>query len=201
MADQTTSSPARRLTPLRGRELRASAAAGGVVLLLVVVLAIVDPTGLLAPVGGHGMPVVRFGGVYQWAPLLVGLPVLLAGTMLPVHALARSGRALFAFTWVSVVGAVALAAAATGFAAALPLVGAHLSVLAALKFAVATSGFAGLKGLVVGPLVGATAVLARRRAGPGPHLTRYPTWRPAWRPAPSRHLAAGEGSSPAAGSR
>ena len=75
--------------------------AGAVVLLLVVVLAVVDPTGLLAPVGGHGMPVIRFGGVYQWAPLLVGLPVLLAGTMLPVYALARSGRALFAFTWVA----------------------------------------------------------------------------------------------------
>ncbi|HWO50546.1 MAG TPA: hypothetical protein VNN23_03030, partial [Ornithinibacter sp.] len=168
MADQTTSSRARWRTLLRGRQFRASASAGAVVLLLVVVLAVVDPTGLLAPVGGQGMPVVRFGGVYQWAPLVVGLPVLLSVTMLPVYALARSGRALFAFTWVAVAGAVALAAAATGFAAALPLVGPHLSVLAALKFAVATSGFAGLKGLVAGPLVGAAAVLARGRRASGP---------------------------------
>ena len=143
MADQTTSSRARWRTLLRGRQFRASAAAGAVVLLLVVLLAVVDPTGLLAPVGGQGMPVLRFGGVYQWAPLVVGLPVLLATTVLPVYALGRSGRALFAFTWVAVVGAVAVAAAATGFAAALPLVGPHLSVVAALKFAVATSGFAG----------------------------------------------------------
>ncbi len=163
MADQTTASRARWRTLLRGRQFRASALAGGVVLLLVVVLAVVDPTGLLAPVGGHGMPVIRFGGAYQWAPLLVGLPVLLAGTMLPVFALARSGRALFAFTWVCVVGAVAIATAATGFAAALPLVGPHLGFVAALKFAVATSGFAGLKGLVAGPLVGAAAVLGRGR--------------------------------------
>ena len=163
MADQTTSSRARWRTLLRGRQFRASAAAGAVLLLLVAVLAVVDPTGLLAPVGGQGMPVVRFGGVYQWAPLVVGLPVLLAVTMLPVYALGRSGRALFAFTWVAVVGAVAIAAAATGFAAALPLVGPHLSMVAALKFAVATSGFAGLKGLVAGPLVGAAAVLARGR--------------------------------------
>ena len=168
MADQqTSSSRARRRTLLRGREFRASAAAGAVVLLLVVVLAVVDPTGLLAPVGGHGMPVLRFGGVYQWAPLLVGLPVLLAGTMLPVHALARSGRALFAFTWVCVIGAVALAAAATGLAAALPLVGPHLGFVAALQFVVATCGFAGLKGLVAGPLVGAAAVLARGRRASG----------------------------------
>ena len=163
MADQTTASRARWRTLLRGRQFRASALAGGVVLLLVVVLAVVDPTGLLAPVGGHGMPVIRFGGTYQWAPPLVGLPVLLAGTMLPVFALARSGRALFAFTWVCVVGAVAIATAATGFAAALPLVGPHLGFVAALKFAVATSGFAGLKGLVAGPLVGAAAVLGRGR--------------------------------------
>ena len=154
-------------TLLRGREFRTSAVAGAVVLLLVVVLAVVDPTGLLAPMGGQGMPVVRFGGVYQWAPLMVGLPVLLAGTMLPVYALARSGRTLFAFTWVAVVGAVATAAAATGFAAALPLVDPHLSVVAALKFSVATSGFAGLKGLVAGPLVGAAALLALGRRASG----------------------------------
>ncbi|MGW5237849.1 cellulase family glycosylhydrolase [Monashia sp. NPDC004114] len=148
---------------MRRRELRASAAAGAVVLLLVVVLAIADPTGLLAPVGGHGMPVVGFGGPYQWAPLVVGLPVLLAGTMVPVYALGRSSRRLFAFTWASVVGAVALAAAATGFAAAVPMLGPHLSLAAALKFAVATSGFAGIKGLVAGPLVGAGAALGLGR--------------------------------------
>ena len=163
MADQTTSSRVRWARLPRGRAARATAAAGAVVLLLVLVLAVVDPTGLLAPVGGRGMPVVGFGGVYQWAPLFVGLPVLLAATMLPVHALARSGRGLFAFTWVAVVGAVALAAAATGLAAAVPLVGPHLGFAAALEFAVSTSGFAGLKGLVAGPLVGAAAVLARGR--------------------------------------
>ena len=167
MADQTTLPRARWGTVLRGREFRASTAAGVVVLLLVVVLAVVDPTGLLAPVGGLGMPVVGFGGAYQWAPLFVGLPVLLAATMLPVHALARSRRGLFAFTWVAVVGAVALAAAATGLVSALPLVGPHLSFVAALKFAVSTSGFAGLKGLVAGPLVGVAAVLARGRRTAG----------------------------------
>lgn len=163
MVDMTTEPRARRRTLLRGRELRAPAAAGAVVLLLVVVLALVDPTGLLAPVGGRGMPVLRFGGAYQWTPLLVGLPVLLAATMLPVHALARSGARMFAFTWVGVVGAVALAAAATGLVAVLPLVGPHLGFLAALEFVVATSGFAGLKGLVAGPLVAAAATLARGR--------------------------------------
>ena len=111
------------------------------------------------------MPVVRFGGVYQWAPLVIGLPVLLAGTMLPVYLLGRMGRPMFAFTWICVVGAVAVAAAATGLAAALPMVGPHLSLIAALKFAVATSGFAGLKGLVAGPLVGLAAVLALRPLG------------------------------------
>jgi hypothetical protein len=167
MADQTTSSRARRRTLLRGREFRASATAGAVVLLLVVVLAIADPTGLLAPVGGQGMPVVAIGGLFQWAPLVVGLPVLLAGTVVPVYALARSRRGLFAFTWASVVGAVAGAAAATGFVAALPMVGSHLSLAAALKFAVATSGFAGLKGVVAGPLVGAAAVLGLGRRASG----------------------------------
>jgi hypothetical protein len=165
MADQTA--PRVRRTPLRGRAVRASAAAGAVVLLLVVVLGFVDPTGLLAPVGGHGMPAVRFQGVYQWAPVVVGLPVLLAGTMVPVHALGRSGRGLFAFTWISVVGAAALAAAAVGFAAALPMVGPHLSLIAALKFSVATSGWAGLKGLIAGPLIGAAAVVARGRRALG----------------------------------
>ena len=167
MADQSTSSRARWGRLPRGPEFRTAAVAGAVVLLLVAVLALVDPTGLLAPVGGRGMPVVGFGGAYQWAPLVVGLPVLLFGTMLPVYLLSRSGRGVFAFTWVSVVGAVALAAASTGLVAVIPLLGPHLGLAAALEFTVATSGFAGLKGLVAGPLVGAAAVLARRRRASG----------------------------------
>src|SRR5690242_18940895 len=128
MADQTPMSSSRSRWSLRRPELRAAVAAAAVVLVLVGVLAVVDPTGLLAPVGGHGMPWIRFGGVYEWAPLVVGVPVLLAGTALPVHAVARSTAGagwLFFSTWVAVVGAVALAAAATGFTAALPLVGPH----------------------------------------------------------------------------
>ncbi|WP_156043866.1 glycoside hydrolase family 5 protein [Cellulomonas sp. URHE0023] len=167
MADQTTMSPPR--SRMRRRDLRATAASAVVVLVLVAVLAVVDPTGLLAPVGGHGMPVVRFGAAYQWAPLLVGLPVLLGGSMLPVLVVARAGssaRWLFVVTWVAVVGAVALAAAATAVATALPLVGAHLSLVATVRFAVASSGFAGLKGLVAGPLVALAAALAHGRAEP-----------------------------------
>lgn len=167
MAEQTTLSPDRSTARSHGRAARATGAAGVAVLLVVAALAFLDPTGLLAPVGGRGMPVVGFGGTYQWAPLLVGLPVLLAATMFPVHALARSGRGLFVFTWITVTGAVALAAAATGLAAALPLVGPHLGLGAAVQFAVSTNGFAGLKGLVVGPLVGAAAVLARGRRAAG----------------------------------
>src|SRR4051794_21862029 len=120
MADSTTTSPPRSL--LRRRELRAPTAAAIVVVALVAVLAVADPTGLLAPLGGHGMPVLRFGSVYQWAPLVVGLPVLLVATALPVYVVGRRGaraRWVFLTTWVSVVGSVALAAAATGFAAAL----------------------------------------------------------------------------------
>lgn len=170
MADLTEPSQARGRTVLRRRDLRASAVAGAVVLLLVVAFALVDPTGLLAPVGGHGMPPIRFGGVYQWAPLLVGLPVLLVATTVPVYAAGRTSvtaRRLFVVTWAAVTGAVALAAAATGLVAALPLVGPHLSFVAALKFAVATSGFAGLKGLVVGPLVALAAALAYGRRPSG----------------------------------
>lgn len=135
-------------------------------LVVVIALAFLDPTGLLAPVGGRGMPVFDLSIGYQWAPLLVGLPVLVVATVLPVHVVDRAvvkARWLFLATWVAVTGAVALAAAAGGFAAALPLVGPHLSIVAALKFAVATSGFAGLKGLVLGPLVGLAAVLAHGR--------------------------------------
>ena len=167
MADQSTSSPARLGRLPRDPEFRTAAVAGAVVLLLVAVLALLDPTGLLAPVGGRGIPVIGFGGAYQWAPLLVGLPVLLVGTMLPVYLLSRTGRGVFAFTWVSVVGAVALAAASSGLVAVIPLLGPHLRPAAALEFTVATSGFAGLKGLVAGPLVGAAAVLARRRRASG----------------------------------
>lgn len=142
--------------------VRASAAAAGVVLVLVVALALLDPSGgLLAPVGGHGLPVLGTGGAFRWAPLVVGVPVLLVGTAAPVHALARRGRTV-AVAWAATVGAFAVAAAATGLVAALPLVGPHLSFGSALQFAVTTSGWAGAKGLVVGPLVGAVAAVAYR---------------------------------------
>ncbi|MDQ0372043.1 cellulase family glycosylhydrolase [Cellulomonas humilata] len=142
--------------------VRASAAAAVVVLVLVTALALLDPSGgLLAPVGGHGLPLLGTGGVYRWAPLVVGLPVLLVATAAPVYALARRRRT-FVVAWAATVGAFALAAAATGFVAALPLVGPHLSFWSALQFAVTTSGWAGAKGLVVGPLVAAAAALAHR---------------------------------------
>lgn len=141
---------------------RASAAAAVVVLVLVAALALLDPSGgLLAPVGGHGLPILGTGAAFRWAPLVVGLPVLLVATAAPVSALARRRRT-FVVTWAATVGAFAVAAAATGFVAALPLVGPHLSFWSALQFAVTTSGWAGAKGLVVGPLVAAGASLAYR---------------------------------------
>ncbi|MGY4643665.1 glycoside hydrolase family 5 protein [Cellulomonas sp. URHB0016] len=134
-----------------------------VVLAAVVALAVADPSGLLAPVGGRGVPLLGTGGAYRWAPLLVGLPVLLAGTAVPVAVVVRAGgRRVFVTVWVAAVGAGALAAALTGVVAALPTVGAHLSLGSVLRFAFATSGFAGLKLLVVGPLAGAAAALAVR---------------------------------------
>lgn len=150
---------------LRRPASRAAIAAAAAVLVLVAALAALDPSGgLLAPVGGHGLPLLGSGGVYRWAPLVVGLPVLLAATAAPVYAIARYRRPgrVFVATWVATVGATAVAAAATGLVAALPLVGPHLSFGSALQFAVTTSGWAGLKGLVVGPLVALAAVLAHR---------------------------------------
>ncbi|WP_456788373.1 glycoside hydrolase family 5 protein [Cellulomonas sp. P5_C5] len=142
--------------------VRASAAAAVAVLVLVAALALLDPSGgLLAPVGGHGLPVLGTGAAFRWAPLVVGLPVLLVATAAPVWALARPGRT-FAVAWAATVGAFALAAAAAGFVATLPLVGPHLSFWSALQFAVTTSGWAGAKGLVVGPLVATAAALAHR---------------------------------------
>ena len=55
-----------------------------------------------------GLPLMGYGGVYHWAPLLVGLPVLLAGTAVPVCAVARSPERagwVFVTAWIAVVGA------------------------------------------------------------------------------------------------
>ncbi|WP_157465491.1 glycoside hydrolase family 5 protein [Cellulomonas sp. Leaf395] len=149
-------------TLLNRPAVRASASAAAVVLVIVGALALLDPSGgLLAPVGGHGLPILGTGAVYRWAPLVIGLPVLLVATAAPVYALSRRGRT-FVVAWAATVGAFAVAAAATGFAAALPLVGPHLSFWSALQHAVTTSGWAGAKGLVVGPLVAVAAALAHR---------------------------------------
>ncbi|MEN0130886.1 MAG: hypothetical protein AAGC49_15725, partial [Brevundimonas sp.] len=162
MADQTTTSSPRSRTSARTPQLRAAAAAGAAVVLLVAVFALADPSGLLAPIGGHGLPILGTGGAFAWAPLLVGLPILLAGVLAPVFVTARAGRPVFFATWAATVGAVAVAAAVSGILVALPVAGAHLGVVDTVQFAFATSGFAGLKGLVVGPLVGLAAVLGAR---------------------------------------
>ncbi|GIG19746.1 hypothetical protein Cch01nite_04700 [Cellulomonas chitinilytica] len=147
-------------------------AAATVLLAFVGALAVADPSGLLAPVGGRGLPLLGTGGAYGWAPLLVGLPVLLAGVVVPVHVVARVGRPVvtggwvLVVTWVAAVGAGALAAAATAVVSALPLAGPHLSPLSVVRFAFATSGFAALELLAVGPVAGAAAALAFRF---GPH--------------------------------
>ncbi|MDM7855222.1 glycoside hydrolase family 5 protein [Cellulomonas alba] len=136
-------------------------------LALVVLLAVVDPSaGLLAPVGGHGLPVVAGGAAFRWSGLAVGLPVLLAATALPILALTRAGRSgrVLVISGVVVGAAGAVSAAAAGFVTALPLVGAHLSLGAALHYAFVTCGFAGAKLLLVGPLVGAAAAIAHRTA-------------------------------------
>src|SRR5687768_7463789 len=98
--------------------IRATAAAVSVLVLIVAAGAIWDPSGLLAPVGGRGLPPMGTGGVYRWAPLLVGLPVLLVATAVPILALAR--KRAFLITWIAVTGAAALAAAATGLVSAIP---------------------------------------------------------------------------------
>lgn len=157
--------------PLRRRaELRASAAAAGAMLLIVVALAVADPSGLLAPVGGRGVPLVGAGDAYRWAPLVLGLPILLAGVAVPVLVVARvgrpavTGRRVFGVAWLASVGAATLAAALSGLVAALPMVGAHLDLGAAVRFAFSTAGFAGMKFLLAGPLVGLAAFLGFRFA-------------------------------------
>ncbi|GAB3844515.1 cellulase family glycosylhydrolase [Dactylosporangium cerinum] len=126
-----------------------------------------DPSGLLAPIGGRGLPLAGAGSAYRWAPLVVGLPVLLAGAAVPVLLVGRwlTARWVFVAAWVATVGASAWASAASGFVSAIPLLGAHLSVGSALRYAMSTSGFAALKYLVVGAVVAACAALAVR-AGP-----------------------------------
>ncbi|GAA3257074.1 glycoside hydrolase family 5 protein [Dactylosporangium siamense] len=142
-------------------------AAVTVVVLLVAVVAVgaaTDPSGLLAPIGGRGLPLAGTGGAYRWAPLVVGLPVLLAGAAVPILLVGRwlTARWVFAAAWVATVGASALASAASGFVSATPLLGKHLSVGTALRYAMSTSGFAALKYLVVGAVVAAGAALAFR---------------------------------------
>ena len=119
-----------RRSPVAAPQTRAAIAATAVLLAIIAVAAVLDPSGLLAPIGGRGLPFVGTAGVYQWAPLAVGLPVLLAGTVLPILVLGQrlKARWLFAATWVAVAGAGACASAATGFVSASPMLGAHLSV-------------------------------------------------------------------------
>lgn len=152
---------------LRRPAARAAAAAVIVLVLVVAAGAAWDPSGLLAPVGGRGLPLMGTGGAYQWAPLLVGLPVLLTATAVALLLLAggrpqRSAWWVFLVTWATVLGAGALSTAATGLAGTAPLVGPHLSIGAAIRFAFAASGFAALKFLLTGPLVAAAAGLAFR---------------------------------------
>ncbi|GAA1393322.1 hypothetical protein GCM10009662_01490 [Catellatospora coxensis] len=146
---------------------RAAVAAAVMLAAVVAAGAVGDPSGLLAPVGGRGLPPLGAGGVYRWAPLLVGLPVLLAAAVMPILTIGASRAKrpawwVFLITWTSVVGAAALATAVTGLAAAAPLTGPHLPVGLTLRFAFATSGFAALKFLLAGPLVAAAAALAYR---------------------------------------
>ena len=151
---------------LRRPASRAAIAAAAAVLVLVAALAALDPSGgLLAPVGGHGLPLLGCrrrvplgtagGGAARscWPPpprRSTPSPASDVGRVGVRRHLGRHGRRR------------RLAAAATGLVAALPLVGPHLSFGSALQFAVTTSGWAGLKGLVVGPLVALAAVLAHR---------------------------------------
>ncbi len=156
------------LTSLRRPHTRATAAGIAVLAIIVAAAAVWDPSGLLAPVSGRGLPLIGISGVYRWAPLFIGLPILIAGTVVPGFIVARaarpavSARWIFLITWASAVGAAALAAAATGFASVLPMTGAHLSPGLALRFAVAGSGFAAMKFVLVGLLVAALAALAYR---------------------------------------
>ncbi|WP_155372872.1 cellulase family glycosylhydrolase [Catellatospora vulcania] len=171
MTDLISPSPTTRRSPLRRPAVRATAAALAVLALIVAAGATWDPSGLLAPVGGRGLPPAGAGGVYRWAPLLIGLPILLAATAAPILLIGgsrvrRPGWWVFLVTWAAVVAAAALATAVTGLAAAAPLTGPHLSIGAALRFAFGISGFAAMKFLLVGPLVAAVAALARRLGPP-----------------------------------
>jgi hypothetical protein len=175
MTETLTSPPeARRRLALVAPETRAVLAAVAVLVAVIGAAAAWDPSGLLAPVGGRGLPVLGVGGVYRWAPLVVGFPILLVGTALPVWMAARVGRPavtasrVFSVAWLGVVGAAALAVTATGVAAVIPLLGNHLSVGQAVHFSAATSGFAAVKYVLVGPLIAAAAALAFRF---GPHRT------------------------------
>ncbi|MET8149960.1 glycoside hydrolase family 5 protein [Actinoplanes sp. NPDC049668] len=149
--------------------VRAAAAAVVILVAVLAVAAATDPSGLLAPIGGRGLPLLGTGGVYRWAPLVVGLPVLLAGTAVPTFLVAGYARArwVFAAAWIAVIGAGALATAATGFASAVPMLGPHLSLGSAATYALSTCGFAAVKFVFVGPLVAAGAALAAR-FGPRP---------------------------------
>src|SRR5262245_43026485 len=115
------------MTTIRGfrrPERRAAAAALAVLLIATGALAAFDPSGLLAPVGGQGVPLIGVASVYQWAPLLVGLPVLLFATAAPILLVTRSRRyswAVFAITLAAVVAAEALNVTITGFISAVPL--------------------------------------------------------------------------------
>ncbi|MET7423048.1 cellulase family glycosylhydrolase [Dactylosporangium sp. NPDC005555] len=157
-------------------------AAATVVAVLVVVVAVgaaSDPSGLLAPVGGRGVPLAGGGSPFRWAPLLVGLPVLLAGAAVPVLLAGRrsTARWVFAAAWVATVGASAWASAASGFVSTVPLLGRHLSAGSALRYSVSVSGFAALKYVVVGAVVAACAALAFR-AGPAAPSPAQPMVRP-----------------------
>jgi hypothetical protein len=155
---------AARLAP----EHRATAAAAVVLVAMVMAAAAWDPTGLLGPVGGRGLPLMGSGDVYRWAPFVIGLPIMVTGTAVPVFVIAGrrvAARWLFASTWLALVGAAAWATAVTGFVSALPMTGSHLSLWTAAAFEVQTSGFAAAKFLLFGPLVAAAAAVAYR-AGP-----------------------------------
>lgn len=163
-----SSRPASRRPPLARPEIRACAAAAATAAAVVAAAAAWDPSGLLAPVGGRGLPLAGAGGVYRWAPLAIGFPILVTGTLAPLFLAVRHRRStvtawwVFTVTWIALVGAAALATAATGLAAATPLLGPHLAAGTALRFSIATSGFAAIKYVLIGPLAATAAALAYR---------------------------------------
>lgn len=160
--------------------VRAAAAVVTVLVAVVALGAATDPSGLLAPVGGRGLPLAGAGGAYRWAPLAVGLPVLLAAAAAPVLLAGGwlTAWRTFAVAWVATVGASVWAGAASGFVAAAPMLGAHLPAGAALRFAVSTSGFAALKYLVVGAVAAGCAALAVRLGPAAPARAEPPAARP-----------------------